>query len=384
MKETVWIDSKTACALLGVRPQTLYAYVSRGLLRARSYGDDARRSLYARADVEAVAKRHKRPRARRRVAAQAIRWGDPVLVSSISFVRDGELFFGDRRAVDCAQTMSLEEAAAHHCRVPSFAATPAGATVSAAATPLGRALVFLAAEVELAFPMDGRSRDDLALEGASLLSGTADAILGRTCPGPIHERFRVRWRLGERATDRVRQALVLLSDHELTPSTFAVRVCASTGGSLAAALLAGLAALSGPRHGGAARVVRNALKMDCTSSEKAGDSDSALSPAAIGFGHPLYPQGDPRAAYLLELEDQRSHCLVAVEQLSRRFDRPPNIDTALAVLEDTYDLPDGASLSIFAVGRTAGWIAHAIEQSEITDVIRPRAQFEPRVPRSDA
>ncbi|MBD3787147.1 MAG: hypothetical protein IE922_09265, partial [Sphingomonadales bacterium] len=124
MFEGEFIDSGTACARLGVRAQTLYAYVSRGLLRVQTDPGDARRSLYARADVEALAARHRRPRARAEVAARAIRWGDPVLDTAISDVRDGALWFGARLAVDCAEAMSLEEVAAHHCRVADWG--PAG------------------------------------------------------------------------------------------------------------------------------------------------------------------------------------------------------------------------------------------------------------------
>ena len=96
MNSTDWIDTETACALLGVKPQTLYAYVSRGQVRAEADALDGRRSLYARVDVETLARQNRRSRARAEVAEAAIRWGDPVLRTAISELRDGMLWLRGR------------------------------------------------------------------------------------------------------------------------------------------------------------------------------------------------------------------------------------------------------------------------------------------------
>lgn len=363
MKKPDWIDAASACAALGVKPATLYAYVSRGRVRARSDPRDARRSLYARQDVEALARQSRRPRARDDIAAQAIRWGDPVLETSISDVREGQLWLRGRRAADCAQAMTLEEMAAWLCQ----GAVPICPTVEGpylGSTPFGRALRWLSGQLEEA-PTE-----------ATLLAGVANACLGEGLSGPIHRRLARAWHLGPPSEPLLRQALVLLSDHELNPSTFAVRVAASTGASLQAALLAGMATLSGPRHGGAGAMAHAALD-----AAAAGELEAFLArpgsgaPYGFGFGHPLYPDGDPRAAHLLAQLPRGAAERAAVDALGDRLGLAPNIDMALAALTRHLGAPRDAVAVIFTVGRLAGWMAHAKEQAQRGEIIRPRARY---------
>lgn len=380
MKQDAWIDAGTACAILGVRAQTLYAYVSRKLVRSCSDRQDARRSLYLRADVDLLAQRNRRPRARQEVAAEAIRWGEPVLSTAISGIRDGTLWFGARTAIDCARSMTLEEVAAHHWRSPVGPGV-AGEPVSGGATlAVQRAVGWLAAQMDGDIPVLGASRQQIAARGWAMLSALADVILGRCEPGPIHLRAARVWGLDARDAEVVRTALVLLSDHELNPSAFAVRVCASTGAGLIAAILAGMATLSGPLHGGVAGKASEALRAGLGGSagiEPFLAVQGALSPYGYGFGHPLYPGGDPRAACLLATLPPDAPAVRAVWALSRRLDIPPNIDAALAACQQVMGLPEDAAFSIFAIGRLTGWVAHVIEQAETGTVIRPRARFAP-------
>lgn len=375
MKLSDWIDAAAACALLGVKPPTLYAYVSRRLVRAEADAGDARRSLYARADVEALARRSRRPRARAEVAEQAIRWGDPVLVTAISEVRDGMLRLRDRPVADCAEAMTLEEVAALLCGVESVECPPVAAE-EAEYGPMGRALRYLSGAVETAAPMQGQTAAGIARDGGVLMSGVANALLGQKRTRPLHLRLAEAWGLDVRGQDDLRRALVVLADHELNPSTFAVRVCASTGSSLPAALLAGMSTLTGLRHGGVAGLARSALR-----AAHAGRMEAFLatpagrSPYGFGFGHPLYPEGDPRARVVLERLPQDSPSMIAQRRISERLDIAPNIDAALAALSEFYGLPDEAAFTIFAMGRLAGWIAHAIEQVQSGEIIRPRARY---------
>ena len=294
MTSSDWVDSSSACKILGVRRQTLYAYVSRKMVRTCADAADARRSLYSRADVEALARRSSRPRARAYVAAGAIRWGDPVLATSVSGVRDGELYFGAMNACDCAASMSLEDIAAHHYRAAQFLAPSIESPIPPGDTPLNRALHYLAEESDASEPVMGRDRQAHALDGMRLLTGFVDALLGERRNGPAHARLKAAWGLNDRSAEAVRRALVLLSDHELNPSTFAVRVCASTGASLPASLLAGLATLSGPLHGGVCRRASEAIRAASTSEAalEAFLADAGETSAyGYGFGHPLYPEG---------------------------------------------------------------------------------------------
>src|ERR1700689_2389963 len=108
---TDWLSAEEALTRLRVRPQTLYAYVSRGRLRAEPDPAEPRRSRYRASDVAALAERKARGRKAADVAVGAIAWGEPVLASAITTVRDGRLYYRGRDAVRLAETATLEEAA---------------------------------------------------------------------------------------------------------------------------------------------------------------------------------------------------------------------------------------------------------------------------------
>jgi citrate synthase len=249
---------------------------------------------------------------------------------------------------------------------------PAGPTAAA------RAFAALAARAATDPPAQGRAVADLADEAAQMLDLMAAAITGPEGAGlreedaaAIHERLGRAWRAPRDGWDAIRRALVLLADHELNASTFAVRIAASTGASLSAAALAGLAALSGPRHGGmAARV--EAFADAAARGDWRRAARGALPP---GFGHQLYPDGDPRAAALLgaiEVPPALARLRAEVEAATGEH---ANTDFALTALRQSLQLPAEAPFALFAVARTAGWLAHAIEQIEGGALIRPRARY---------
>lgn len=232
-----WLPRDEALVTLGVRPQTLYAYVSRGLIERRAEAADPRRSEYRSADILALTKRRAAS-----IAASAMAWGEPVIPTRISTVAHGQLIFRGRRAVDLADHATLEEVAALLWEQP-VAAFPVAAGVS---DPFRT----LAALIKSAKPMIGRAAGKLAREAAGAIAAVAGAF-GAAGEGPMHERLARGWSLDAAGTDLVRRVLVLLADHELNPSTFAARIAASTGAPMAACVMAGLSTLSGPRHGGA-------------------------------------------------------------------------------------------------------------------------------------
>ncbi|MDB5456200.1 MAG: Citrate synthase, partial [Caulobacter sp.] len=251
-----WLDADQVMARLGVRPQTLYAYVSRGRIEACAHPDDPRRSLYRASDVAGLAARKARGRRAADVAAQAIAWGEPVLPSAITTTAGGKLFYRGRDVVALADTQTLEQVA-RLLRGGHGAAlrTPVAPILATGDTARARLFSTLAARAGIDAPARGRAPLALAMEAAGLLDAAADAVAGAAGEGPIHQRLARAWGLDAEGADLIRRSLVLLADHELNASTFAARVAASTGASLAASALAGLAALSGPLHGGmAARV----------------------------------------------------------------------------------------------------------------------------------
>ncbi len=245
---TEWIDAAQAQARLGVRAQTLYAYASRGRLRVEADPADPRRSRYLAADVEALAAATRRSRKRRDIAESALAWGEPALVSAISTVADGRLFYRGQDAVDLAERLTHEETAA---LLRGGEATAPPATRPApptAASAIARMLTTLSTRAAADAPLAGRRGAALDGEAAALMASLVDAATGESAEGAAHDRLARAWghEAGDAAADAIRRTLVLLADHELNPSAFAARVAASTGASLAASALAGLATLDRP------------------------------------------------------------------------------------------------------------------------------------------
>lgn len=405
-----WMTAAQALRTLAVRPQTLYANVSRKRIRAKADPMDPRRSLYHEGDVQRLARKRSGARRVEDVAAAAIEWGDPVLASAVSTVAAGRLWYRGEEAVLLAESRTLEDIARLLWGVKADA--PAGAgTGLAVHTELGigpaaprsrgtrarvteaqtrssatlaqrhhsgelrRVFLELAQRASDDPPSHGRTLPVLQVEAAEILSTLGDTMLGRSRDLALHQRLAKAWGCDE-ASDVLRRALVLLADHELNASTFAARVTVSTGASLAAGVLAGLATLTGPLHGRAAAGVRELLDAARSQGAAAAVRDRlAQGRPMAGFGHPLYPAGDPRATALLqrlavppELEQIRD----AVEDLVGEL---PNIDFALAALTTAYRLPQEAPLVLFALARSVGWLAHALEQVTTGRLIRPRARY---------
>ena len=244
---------------------------------------------------------------------------------------------------------------------------------SLAGSPVDRAVAALAADLPAALP--GERGERLARHAARLVGRIAAAAAGRPLgAGPLHAALAEAWNVPN-AADAIRRALVLVADHELNASTFAVRVAASTGASLTHALVAGLVTLAGPIHGGATQRAGAFL----AEAERIGDAEAAVGGRLArgepipAFGHRLYPGGDPRARALLSAAPPTPPDGALIAAVERITGEAPSIDIALAALERRFALPRDAALALFATGRSLGWIAHAMEQAETGQLIRPRA-----------
>ncbi len=380
-----WLDADQVLERLGIRAQTLYAYVSRGRIEATAHPHDPRRSLYRASDVAALAQKRARGRRAADVAAEAIAWGEPVLSSAITTVAGGRLWYRGRDAAELAeQGLSLENVG-RLLRGGHGAALKASRRPEPPIADSARARLFLtlAARAGREPPARGRAPLALAMEAADLLEAVVDAATGQTGDAPTHDRFASAWGLKPAGADLVRRTLVLLADHELNASTFAARVAASTGASLSASCLAGLSALSGPLHGGmAARVEAFVEEAERRNPNHAVLARLARGASMPGFDHPLYPDGDPRAAALLaafETPPLLSELRTVTETATGLS---PNIDFALVALARTLKLPPDAPFILFATARSAGWAAHAIEQLQTGRLIRPRARYVGAAPES--
>ena len=355
------IPAEDASRRLRISRASLYAYVSRGLVRSFSSPHDPRERLYALDDVEALVERKARFRRPAVAAATALDWGLPVLETSITQIKNGRLSYRERDAISLACTATLEETARlliggldeTAFQLPSRLPECPGAPAFGPHAFVSQAVRLLS---------EPAPKEVRAAEVAAILRLMAAAASGGD-PGaePIHRHLAKAWKAPPGAVERIRQALVLCADHELSSSAFAVRVTASTGASLRNAVIAGLVALSGPYHGGMTERVRAFL------------DDPKAFPRPV-FRHRLYPEGDPRGPALLEnvpLLASDATTLQAIEAAGEK----PSIDAALVMMERAYGLPVGAAFTLFAIGRAAGWLAHAIEQRGQARLIRPRAHY---------
>ena len=290
---------------LGVTRQTLYAYVSRGLLRAHEAGDPRQRR-YDPDSVARLATERKRGRRPKEVAKATLDWGLPVLESAVTLIHGGRLFYRGMDAVALAQGASVESVAALLWRLPEASAF--GASVAAmpaimpalrqhfAAMPRDEALLplFAAATSDDGTALWHRDERRLA-EGCGALTRVLLSCLTDALPSvaPLHRQLAAAWRLDEAGADLVRMALVLCADHELNASSFTARCVASTGASLRAAVIAGLAALSGGRHGGmTTRIETLWQSLDADNPTAQLRRRLSAGDGLPGFGHPLYPDGD--------------------------------------------------------------------------------------------
>ena len=397
-----YLTADEATARLGIRAATLYAYVSRGLVESRP-GRDRRSRVYRRRDVDRLAARKRAGRGAARGAAQSLDRGLPVMETRISLIRaDGPYYRGHSAIGLVRRGATLEDAARilWDCVAEDpFAVAPPVAwprTATAIATQVTLpALVRTLATIPLLASDAPSGIDASASESnaiaARLLRQNAALLVGRRAgKAPVHQLLSRAWRRRDaRFGDLVRAALVLCADHELNVSAFAARVVASTGAPLHATVCTGLAALSGPRHGGAtARAFEFIAETHGAGSIAARiDARAQRGDDLPGFGHALCPDGDPRATELLAMlrtSCKGSESLSHIDRLLAQAEHGgqyPNIDFMLAAIAWCHGLGAEAALVLFAAGRVAGWLAHALEQQDHGGFIRPRARYSGEPPR---
>ena len=388
-EEPLYLTATEAAAELSVSPATLYAYVSRGLVRSEP-GDSARSRRYRAEDVRTL-KNRRAPA----IESQSLRAADlPVLDSAISTLTETGPIYRGVNAVALSESATLEQTATLLWGISGsdpFARTNLP-VVSAAMTsvlraardaaPLERTIAVLA----LAASADPRAYNSVpegrASTGARIMRLVVASVIGTEPSSEIlHWQIARRWSPGAKhAEDLIRRALVLLADHELNPSTYTVRCAASTYLSLYDALIAGLVALKGPRHGGAGPLASKLVDVLST-----GDVATivrervAQGERFAGFGHPVYKHGDARATSLLarltEAGADKRLTIEVPQRIAEAIGVEVNIDYALAVMRRTLGMPTGSETALFAMSRSAGWIAHASEQLASGVLIRPRARY---------
>ena len=394
------LSADEAAQQLKISKATLYSYVSRGLIRSEEGQGKTRARRYVAADVEALLRRKEQRRHPDRTAESALHFGDPVLESAITLIEEGQLFYRGWNAIELARTHSFEAVASllwgveeadntlfNHVALEAAATrhmqdmqTQMAPWQSLAPVERFQLALPLAAAADLA--AFNQSPEAVAQTGARILHMLVMVTTNAIVTTPIAHHLQQAWTPTSPATELLNATLILCADHELNISAFTARCVASTGATPYGAVLAALAALQGPKHGGSTYQVA-AFMRDAQIDARAAVSERLRRGEFIpGFGHTLYPQGDPRGRALLNMIAQQlpstavSATARAVEELvATNFDQRPNIDFALVILELALGLPAGSALTLFALGRTAGWIGHIIEQYQAERMIRPRARY---------
>jgi len=366
------VNARTAAERLGVDVRTLYAYVSRGSLR-RVPGPDGRSSRYDCDDLELLAKRS-RPRTLPRPTASI----DLVIGTGVSTVTDGVVRYRGVDVLDLVAARQPFERVAELLWGGAPGSWEAGgdcgdvereAPPRADALPMLHRFVLAVAAMPEARPGATTAGPDWPAHGRRLIGRLAGGPGGGepgSRPGNgngngIATRLWERWSPLKPTAPRVRAlntALVLLAEHELALSTLSVRVAASARATPSACVLAGLATLSGALHGGAGRALHELLI------SRAAGEQAGLPPRSVGFGHPVHRHGDPRTGPLLDdvYRFAPSADRELIESTARRATAAPNVDFALGALSYAARMPPEAATAIFAIARTAGWIAHAAEE----------------------
>lgn len=399
MTNEPFLTAKAAAAMLEISLPTLYAYVSRGLIRSEPGSGKSRARLYSRADVDALLDRKLLRQNPAKAAETALHFGTPVLASAVTLIEDGRFFYRGHDVIDLAQTRSFEAVASllwlgslqkEALFPPNI---PPGlqhrmTEILPILHPLPlferfQVLLPLLAGYDLAaFDLEETA---VSQTGARLLHLLAWAATGTQPSANLADSLHQVWSPNHpQMRNLFNVALILCADHELNASAFAARVVASAQATPYGVVQAGLAALQGARHGGHTERVVLLLR-------EAG-LVAGVRPAVVarlrrgeiipGFGHRLYPKGDPRGRLLLRMvaeafagETAVSIVQELIEVMAEATGQLPTIDLGLAALAIAADLPDGAPLALFALGRTAGWLGQAIEQYAEGQLIRPRARY---------
>ncbi len=397
---TEWINAAEAARQLGVKQATLYSYVSRGVLTRRR-GTGGKISLFDAAEVGEVARRG---RPRRPPGLTGL-----VIESGLTDIAEDTLRFRGIDALDLAQDRPFEDVSTllwtgsltADSTAGTWRATPeavrAGSAAQAAlppgTLPLERLQVIvpaLAATDPLRLHLDPSA---VIAAGQVIIGGMVDCLPTTARAGTAEPGGRIADRLWPKLCPdpppagllgALSAALVLLADHELAASTLAARVAASVRADPYAVVATGLGALGGALHGGASLGAETML---------AAAGDPADAPRVVGdllrrgervpgFGHFVYRAGDPRAGLLLAMvrravpaSPRLAVADAVLAETHRRALPEPNIDYALAVLASCAGMITGAGEAVFAMARTAGWLAHGLEEYAARTPLRPRAVY---------
>lgn len=403
-----YTSSVEALAILGVKPQTLYSYVSRGMIRRICI--DGKASLYNREDVRKLKARSTARSGHGAVAGGALQWGEPVLVTALTEITSKGPRYRQRLALDLAREGYSFESVAEYlwskgelARDTRWAFDDFMLRTSPQVAALTQAyprIHFrqLLTEIVLLLCIEhGHYQGDAlkqSLKPAQILVQALCIAFGFVGPRrnfvpPKDQENIANYILRAFGIDAnepqvrvLNAAMVILLDHEFSPATFAARIAASSGVDLHSCIGAALQVHFGSALGLRCDLVEQALELAASAKGRAAQA-AFKNVGPVGFNHPLYVDGDPRAAEIvrlaLSLHEHKSECQKALQTLQYidNHGGSVSLNAAMIVLSRALGLKGLVAGGLLTVSRSAGWIAHVIEQYEQDFMIRPRGKFSP-------
>ncbi len=389
MGKNRYLTAQEAATELGISQDTLYAYVSRGLIRSEASDGQKRSRWYPMEDVERLKKHKGEYRHPDKVAAGAMQAGTPVMESAITMITNDHFYYRGHDALLLATTHSVEQVASliwtgdiskEHSL---FLRTPPESMLARyqkirfhlnGLTPLEAFQVCLPLAA-----LDDIAAYDLRAEAVAQTGARILQLLAAVAAD------------GQYTTHGIAQTVQQGADQELNVTTFTARCVASAGSAPYAVVCSGLSALQGVKHAGQTERIEAFLRetdapanvrSSMTSLLRRGEPIPGFGEVVPGFGSVFYPTGDPRGKLLLELTAQAypqdPTVLLAqrvTEETYNLLGQRPTIFFGLVTLARALNLPPGGAIALFALGRTIGWIGHSIEQYQANQVIRPRARY---------
>tara|TARA_R110002012_G_scaffold306876_2_gene511910 strand:+ start:24264 stop:25433 length:1170 start_codon:yes stop_codon:yes gene_type:complete len=371
-----WIRRNEALERLGIKTQTLYAYVSRGRVVARPDPADSRRSLYDAEAIERLQRGEIPPAGAVTAPERSAPRGEADIASSLSVVADNRLFYRGLDAAQLAQQATLEEVA---CRL--WGGRDAG--LFTGLKPRVDGVIGMSIRARLFASLARRAEEDVTSldcdgellrgQAASILNEVIDAAAG---PGPrlhFHQRLARGWKTLDRDSHLIRRALVLAADEGQDPAVLAVRSAAGAGAPIAGAALAGITTVVG------SALMRDFIEVSAWAVEArrdpAGATQRRFQETGNLPGFSESSEGDARAMALLAAADLPADLAAVISEGEAATGGRATFTMALAIVARRLELPREAAADMFLLGRLTGLLGHAVDQVMNGSPIRARLRY---------
>jgi len=411
-RDSEYVSGAEAALLLGVKPQTLYTYVSRGVIQSLPTPNGQRR-LYLRSDIE---KLRARPRARRAmgaVAASAMYAGEPIIPTSITEITSAGPRYRGRLATELASAGLPFENIAEFLWTGELLDEPILWDLEPLPSETQRLLkplehlradapiAHVFAMIALSISMARGSRVERLRSSSTIMAARQVMQTFAGCFGYLSPRraylpcvratpiaAAVLRASGLACSDErlrmVNRLMVLLADHELSPATFAARIAASSGADLHACLVSAIETSSGRRIAEISDRTEDFLRGAKSKTElmRRAREFQTVGRTPPGFNQPIYPHGDPRATYIFDLirravrpSRHLDMVFAFLDEAESRLELKPRMEFGVVAIATDLGFPRRAAGGLYILARVAGWVAHVMEQRLSSALLRPRAKF---------